>query len=619
MRDIASWLTAAATVSGREARLVVGDELPRADGTINLVVAPHEFFHLSDRSKPDLQRAAAASICVCTEQPGTPWFHLTIDACRRGLLSLDISDQGTTELRDAGIAAERLRLGAVPSLAADAATIAPSSRSLDVVFLGGLDDRRAAALAALAPRLYRRRCELRVFTFQRPVGPATPGLVFGAQKYALLSSAKVLVNVHRDRSAHLPPGAEHTPYFEWARMIEAMANGCVVLTEASTGHEPLGAGVHFIEAEVADMPDALDELLRDEERLDEVASAARTAVATDLALDAELGRHLDRIERHVLPHIADHVRAGACNRAVWRLGQSRITAPVRLGPFRPFRAIQEEAKRIVLGEADVMRRLDHVACLLHHGAMQHIERVQTPAYDRASPDVTVLVTLYDYAELVTETLDSIIASEDARFEVVIVEDHSHDGSRAVATQFLREHPEVPMLLLGKDANEGLASARNTGFGAARAPLVMVMDADNLVYPTCLARLARALDDDPRASAAYAILEEFGEKCGVRSAFEWDVERLCDANYIDAQAMVRVDAWRELGGYRDDDRHVFGWEDWDLWLRLAAAGGHAVLVPEMLGRYRVQRSSMISLTNLGALEATDALRLRYPSLPWPRRM
>ena len=96
------------------------------------------------------------------------------------------------------------------------------------------------------------------------------------------------------------------------------------------------------------------------------------------------------------------------------------------------------------------------------------------------------------------------------------------------------------------------------------------------------------------------------------AFRW----LCTANYIDAQAMVRVDAWRRLGGYRDDDHHVFGWEDWDLWLRLAQDGGHAVLVPEILGRYRVQRSSMIALTNLAVDDAVAALRLRYPSLPWP---
>jgi hypothetical protein len=147
-------------------------------------------------------------------------------------------------------------------------------------------------------------------------------------------------------------------------------------------------------------------------------------------------------------------------------------------------------------------------------------------------------------------------------------------------------------------------------------MVMVMDADNHLYPTGLATLAGELRDDPGAAAAYAVLEDFGAQRNIRSAVAWDVGRLCAANYIDAQAMWRLDAWQALGGYRADDEHVYGWEDWDLWLRLAASGGYATLVPQILGRYRVQAGSMIALTNLATDDAITAIRTRYPSLPWP---
>jgi glycosyltransferase involved in cell wall biosynthesis len=217
---------------------------------------------------------------------------------------------------------------------------------------------------------------------------------------------------------------------------------------------------------------------------------------------------------------------------------------------------------------------------------------------------------------VRETLDSIVASEEIAFEVVVVDDHATDHSRQVVEQYLSEHPDVAMLVVEKDANEGLAAARNTGFAAARAELVMVMDADNHLYPTALRRLADALVAHPDAAAAYSALEDFGAARGVRSAVAWDPERLCVANYIDAQALWRRSAWQRLGGYRCDDDHVFGWEDWDLWLRLADDGGHAVSVPQILGRYRVQVGSMIALTNLATDEAIDAIRRRYPRLPWP---
>ena len=128
-------------------------------------------------------------------------------------------------------------------------------------FLGGLDERRGAVLASLAPELYRLNTDLHLFRFDRPVNAATPGVVFGDRKYQLLSSSKLLLNIHRDRSTHLPAGANPPAYFEWARMIEAMANGCVVVTEASEGFEPLQPGVHFVEADADEMGDAIASLI----------------------------------------------------------------------------------------------------------------------------------------------------------------------------------------------------------------------------------------------------------------------------------------------------------------------------------------------------------------------
>ncbi|MFN8024100.1 MAG: glycosyltransferase [Acidimicrobiales bacterium] len=610
MRDIADWIVEGARLAGRDARL--GDELPAPDGRLHLVVAPHEYFELVDAPTHALQRAAAASVCVCTEQPGTPWFHLSVDACRRGIASLDINPQGVDALRAVGVDAAHLRLGGLPSLDRSR----PGPRPIDVLFLGGLDDRRGALLADLAPRLVPHRSELRLFRFDRPVTPTSPGVVFGTAKYDLLASAELLLNLHRDRTAHLPPGTTPRAYFEWARMIEAMANGCVVVTEPSEGFEPLEPGVHFVEAPADGLADAIDAVLADRTRLVAVRDAAHHAVMVELPFAAHVGAALDRLEREVLPRVAEHVASSNPTSGLWRLGGSKVPPPVRLGPFRPLRRLQAQAKQVAIAENTALRRLDGIECLLKHGTPQHVDRIETPAYAHARPEVSVVVSVYNYGGVVAETLDSIAASEGVPFEVIVVEDHATDDSRAVVAAYLEAHPEVPMVLLGKDANEGLAAARNTGFEAARAELVMVMDADNHIYPTALAKLAAALHDHPDASAAYSVLEDFGSSRNIRSAIAWEVDRLCVANYIDAQSMWRRSAWRDLGGYRADDDHVYGWEDWDLWLRLASRGGHARLVPEILGRYRVQAGSMIALTNLATDDAIDAMRARHPSLPWP---
>jgi hypothetical protein len=444
----------------------------------------------------------------------------------------------------------------------------------------------------------------------------TPHAVFGSDKYRLLSSAKLLLNIHRARPLDHASRPAPPPYFEWARAVEAMANGCVVVTEPSAGCAPLIAGDHFVEATIDEMATRIHELLHDGDRRAGIAERARRLVFGELALVNSIAPLLDRIEADVLQDVDAHSNSRSAYKGVWRLGLSQGPHPVRLGPFRPFLPTLVAAKRLAMAENSALQRLDAAACELSHGSRQHIDRFETPSYAGVVPDVSVVVSLYNYASVVTETLNSIAASEDVKFELIVVEDHATDDSRSVVRDFIGDHPEVPMVLLANDANEGLAKARNSGFENARAPFVMVMDADNMIYPSCLRKLADALNDNPDVDAAYAILEDFGDQRNIRSAIAWDVDRLCRANYIDAQSMIRRSAWQRLGGYRADDEHVYGWEDWDLWLRLASEGGRARLVTQILGRYRVQRGSMIALTNLATDDAIAAMRTRHSGLPWP---
>ncbi len=607
MKDIAGWIVEACR--GRRATLHQ-DELPCADGSINLVVAPHEFFELYDAPRRALQAAASQSVCVSTEQPGTPWFELTVDACRRAQYVLDINHHGVDAMRARGIRARHLQLGAVESMIATDTT---DDRPVDVLFMGGLDDRRGDVLAGLAAQLSPLRTELRLFAFDRPVNPTTPGLVFGIAKYELLASAKILLNVHRGAPAGA--GKPAVPYFEWARMVEAMANRCVVVSEPSELYSPLRVGIDFVEAEV-DQLGAAVEFALDDVRRRAIADSAHAMVTGELGLGRTLPNLLDELERDgaigpsapvSLPRATDR----------WMLGTSRAPQPVRLGPLQPVRDLQRRAKRAALADTALLRRIDESISVLRFGAPRHVDRSTTPAVTIGpAPVVSAIVTLYNYESVVESALASLVASEGIDMEIVVVDDHSTDDGRSVVTEFMERHPDVAITLLSKQANEGLAAARNDAFRAARGEFVFVMDADNQVRPPCLARLAGVLRADPGAAATYSILEDFGASRGLRSAFAWDVRRLCESNYIDAQAMWRRTAWEELGGYRADDEHVYGWEDWDLWLRLAATGGRAVLHREIQGRYRVQGSSMISLTNLETDDAIEAMRARHPTLPWP---
>ena len=211
---------------------------------------------------------------------------------------VDINAVGVEAIEREGFRAHRLQLGGVSQM--DHWT---AQRALD----RGRDrprhrrrvPRRFDRSARRCPRppgpvLWDRHSELRMFTFSRPLTGDEPGIVFGDDKYRLLARSKVLVNLHRSDES------DADGYFEWARMVEAMANGCVVVTEASLGHEPLVAGEHFVETTLDDLPAEVLAVLDDDERRERIATDAHRVVMNDLALGPAVAELLDLIERERL-------------------------------------------------------------------------------------------------------------------------------------------------------------------------------------------------------------------------------------------------------------------------------------------------------------------------------
>lgn len=590
MTDIAQWLVEAAGLLGYKAELVQ-HRLPSDDGAINLVVAPHEFYVLCGASDTEVATAARASIPVCTEQPGTPWFNLSVDLLRPSPLVLDINRHGASALAERGVDARHLRLGGVPSLRRGM-----TNRPIDVLYLAGATDRRGALLAGLASVLAGRRCELRMFQFSSPIVGGEPGVVFGPAKYDLLGQARIMLNLHRDDAV--------PAYFEWARFVEAMAAGCLVLSEPSSGHEPLQPGTHFVET--ADVDAALCELLADRDRCTTIASSGQHAVLEEHPLTASLAP--------LLAECAD-LRPAPVRRRSARPAR-RSHRPPLMPPLQPYKQLRHDLFDAFIAEQQLRRQIERTRAQLIHGDPSATIESSSPTYLASTPAVSVVVTLFNYAHLVGETLASILASEDISYEVIVIDDHSSDDSRRVAVEMLAQHDHVPSLVIGREVNGGLCAARNLGFSRARADRVMVVDADNLLLPHSLATLSSALDDHPDAAGAYGILEDFGAVPGIRSAQGWHVPWLCERNYIDAQAMLRRSAWERTGGYREAEAWAYGWEDWELWLHLASLGEHLVHVPNFVGRYRTQPTSMVTISNLANDRLLAHLRSLHPTLPWP---
>jgi len=217
------------------------------------------------------------------------------------------------------------------------------------------------------------------------------------------------------------------------------------------------------------------------------------------------------------------------------------------------------------------------------------------------PAVSVVITLFNYSAYIRGCLDSVKASHDlpGGFEVVVVDDRSADSSVTVVEEYMRSSP-MPICLVKKRANSGLADARNIGLLTARGHLVFILDADNEIRPECLLIHYQTLANSDYAMA-YGIIHRFEEgtrqSAGTGSDCEWSVRELVSRPCIDAMAMVRKEAVQKVGGYSTEYGTILpqGWEDYDLWLKLAQAGYSGKFIPQVLSDYRLHSQSMLNKT------------------------
>jgi hypothetical protein len=149
---------------------------------------------------------------------------------------------------------------------------------------------------------------------------------------------------------------------------------------------------------------------------------------------------------------------------------------------------------------------------------------------------------------------------------------------------------------------------------------LILDPDTELYPRCLDVLAATLDGIPDAVLAYPMLQVSGmvdwfiAEGGdyLLSVFGWEPRRLRRWARIDGLAMIRTAELRQLGGFTTDPR-LSGWEDYDLWCRIADRGWRGQLVPQILGRYRASAVSAPGVRNPVSPAAIAALMERAPRL------
>lgn len=244
--------------------------------------------------------------------------------------------------------------------------------------------------------------------------------------------------------------------------------------------------------------------------------------------------------------------------------------------------------------------------------------------------VSVVMATYNRASFIEEALDSAARQAVSPLEVIVIDDNSTDdtGERVARHPFrerIRYHRQ--------ERNQGASIARNLAAVMARGDVLVFLDSDDLLEPDHHARALQIMDADPRVAlfccdstvvdtdgkALHGGLTWTAVQCRIKGYEIRSGRRSLADIFMFSTAFpglsIRTSVYRELGGL---DQDIFPLDDYDLQLKVAAAGYGVHYEHRALARYRVHganESGAARAVKVGRqkLQCLETAVSRYTSL------
>ncbi|MFZ1105902.1 MAG: glycosyltransferase family A protein [Hyphomicrobiaceae bacterium] len=196
--------------------------------------------------------------------------------------------------------------------------------------------------------------------------------------------------------------------------------------------------------------------------------------------------------------------------------------------------------------------------------------------------IDVVVRCYRHGRFLRECVDSILSQSIGDIRVLVIDNASTDNSLEVASQLAAEDSRIEVV--AHPRNVGATASYNEGIDWASAEYFVLLDADDLLAPGCLARALACMEAHREVSFTYGIeafrlsdgtmqvLPEHSEEAPWRLAAGRElIAQICrfPTNHVGAPTVVRrTSMQKRIGYYRPSLPYT---DDLEMWLRLASVG------------------------------------------------
>ncbi|MBT1700531.1 glycosyltransferase [Fulvivirgaceae bacterium PWU4] len=258
----------------------------------------------------------------------------------------------------------------------------------------------------------------------------------------------------------------------------------------------------------------------------------------------------------------------------------------------------------------------------------------------ATPLVSVIVTSYNSARFIVETLESVKAQTYQNIELIISDDCSTDDTVAVGRAWLEKNGSrfVRTDLITVPQNTGVSANCNRCIKASRAEWIKFIAGDDILLPNCIEDNMSFVMERPEVKILFSQValyaDNFHEKSFLRilpAQFPVNIMKpelsaddqfrlllISDRISFTPSYFFNKQALTSVGGY--DERHKVA-EDYPMWLKLTHAGFRLYFMMKLTVGYRQHGQA---LNNIGNQQIFKPLLLKthffrkefvYPYLPW----
>ena len=213
------------------------------------------------------------------------------------------------------------------------------------------------------------------------------------------------------------------------------------------------------------------------------------------------------------------------------------------------------------------------------------------------PPLSICIPAYNAERYLPETLQSVRAQTYKNWELIVVEDGTHDGTEALVAEFSRQGSQ-PVIFQRHAKNQGLPATRNNGIRLAHGDWIILLDNDDVWTPDHLASLLTCAEENPHANLVHGgsivFDSESGRELEVRAPSPAIVGSFPLSLFLGgyciqpSSVMLRKSLWTRVGGFDPTFRYA---EDREMWMRCAQAGAVFAYSGRDTCRYRKHATSL----------------------------